>query len=67
MKEIRDIGPHKPCDSTMKSNNPLRFVILGAGYAGMFLAINLYQSFKEMHKTDRMGQRDSADVEIFSG
>jgi NADH:quinone reductase (non-electrogenic) len=48
----------------MKSNNPLRFAILGAGYAGMFLAINLYQSFKEMHKTDRMGQRDSADVEI---
>jgi NADH dehydrogenase FAD-containing subunit len=36
----------------MKSNNLLRIVILGAGYAGMFLAINVYQSFKEMHKSE---------------
>jgi NADH dehydrogenase len=35
----------------MKSDNLIRIVILGAGYSGMFLAINLYQSFKEMHKS----------------
>jgi NADH:ubiquinone reductase (H+-translocating) len=48
----------------MKSNNLLRIVILGAGYAGMFLAINVYQSFKEMHKSDKMGHGGSADADI---
>jgi NADH:quinone reductase (non-electrogenic) len=45
----------------MKSNNPLRIVILGAGYAGMFLAINVYHSFRELRKFDT---RASTDVEI---
>ena len=48
----------------MVINKPFRIVILGAGYAGMFLAINLYQSLKEMSKGDRKGQNSSADVEI---
>ena len=39
-------------------------MILGAGYAGMFLAINLYQSLKEMSRGDRKGQNSSADAEI---
>jgi NADH dehydrogenase len=45
-------------------NKPFRIVILGAGYAGMFLAINLYQSLKEMSKGDRKEQNSSADAEI---
>lgn len=45
-------------------NKPFRIVILGAGYAGMFLAINLYQSLKEMNKGDRKEQNSSADAEI---
>jgi NADH:quinone reductase (non-electrogenic) len=45
-------------------NKPFRIVILGAGYAGMFLAINLYQSLKEMSKGDRKEKNSSADVEI---
>jgi NADH dehydrogenase len=48
----------------MVINKPFRIVILGAGYAGMFLAINLYQSFKEMSKGDRKGKNSLADVEI---
>jgi NADH dehydrogenase len=48
----------------MVINKPFRIVILGAGYAGMFLAINLYQSLKEMSKGDRKGKNSSADVEI---
>lgn len=48
----------------MKSNNLLRIVILGAGYAGMFLAINLYQSFKEIHKSDKMKDGGSANADI---
>ena len=45
-------------------NKLFRIVILGAGYAGMFLAINLYQSLKEMSKGDRKEQNSSADAEI---
>ena len=48
----------------MKSNNPLRIVILGAGYAGMFLAINVYHSFRELHKFDTRRDRALTDVEI---
>ncbi len=48
----------------MVINKPFRIVILGAGYAGMFLAINLYQSLKEMSRGDRKGQNSSADAEI---
>ena len=48
----------------MVINKPFRIVILGAGYAGMFLAINLYQSLKEMSKGDRKGQNSSAFAEI---
>jgi NADH dehydrogenase len=48
----------------MVINKPFRIVILGAGYAGMFLAINLYQSLKETSKGDRKGKNSSADVEI---
>lgn len=48
----------------MVVNKPFRIVILGAGYAGMFLAINLYQSLKEMSRGDRKGQNSSADAEI---
>jgi NADH:ubiquinone reductase (H+-translocating) len=58
------INFHKLYHSAMKSNNLLRIVILGAGYAGMFLAINVYQSFKEMHKSDKMGHGGSADADI---
>jgi NADH:ubiquinone reductase (H+-translocating) len=48
----------------MVINKPFRIVILGAGYAGMFLAINLYQSLKETSKGDKKGKNSSADVEI---
>jgi NADH dehydrogenase len=48
----------------MVINKPFRIVILGAGYAGMFLAINLNQSLKEMSKGDRKRQNSSADAEI---
>ncbi|HEX5978497.1 MAG TPA: FAD-dependent oxidoreductase, partial [Nitrososphaeraceae archaeon] len=50
----------------MVINKPFRIVILGAGYAGMFLAINLYQSLKEMSKgdSDIKGKNSLADVEI---
>ena len=48
----------------MVINKPFRIVILGAGYAGMFLAINLYQSLKEMSKGDSKGQNSSAVAEI---
>jgi NADH:ubiquinone reductase (H+-translocating) len=48
----------------MVINKPYRIVILGAGYAGMFLAINLYHSLKEASKGDRKGKNSSADVEI---
>ena len=48
----------------MVINRPFRIVILGAGYAGMFLAINLCHSLKETSKGDRIGKNSSADVEI---
>jgi NADH:ubiquinone reductase (H+-translocating) len=48
----------------MVINKPFRIVILGAGYAGMFLAINLYQSLKETSKGDRKEKNSSTDVEI---
>jgi NADH:quinone reductase (non-electrogenic) len=50
--------------SIMIINKPFRIVILGAGYAGMFLAINLYHSLKETSKDDRKGKNSLADVEI---
>ncbi|MFY9965751.1 MAG: FAD-dependent oxidoreductase [Nitrososphaeraceae archaeon] len=49
---------------TMIANKPFRIVILGAGYAGMFLAINLYQTFKERSTGERNGKDSPADVEI---
>ena len=48
----------------MVINKPFRIVILGAGYAGMFLAINLYHSLKEASDDDRKGKNSSDDVEI---
>ena len=46
-------------------NKPYRIVILGAGYAGMFLAINLYQQlFNEKDKHDLKGNRRTTEVEI---
>ena len=40
----------------MITNKPFRIVILGAGYAGMFLAINLYQTFRERSTGERNGK-----------
>ena len=48
----------------MTTNKPFRIVILGAGYAGMFLAINLYQAFKEISKGNIKGNGSPTDVEI---
>ncbi|MGH9987758.1 MAG: NAD(P)/FAD-dependent oxidoreductase, partial [Nitrososphaeraceae archaeon] len=49
----------------MTVDEPFRIVILGAGYAGMFLAINLYQQiFNEKNKHDLKGNGRSTDVEI---
>ena len=48
----------------MKSDNLLRIVILGAGYSGMFLAISLYHSFKEMRKSAKMTDGGSANAHI---
>jgi NADH dehydrogenase len=48
----------------MVINKPFRIVILGAGYAGMFLATNLCQSLRETSKGDKKGKNSSADVEI---
>ena len=49
---------------TMIANKPFRIVILGAGYAGMFLAINLYQTSKEESTGERNGKDSPDDVEI---
>ena len=49
---------------SMTTNKPFRIVILGAGYAGMFLAINLYQAFKEISKGNIKGNGSPTDVEI---
>jgi NADH:ubiquinone reductase (H+-translocating) len=48
----------------MVNDNPFRIVILGAGYAGMFLATNLYQSFKEKSNGDRKDNCCTDDIEI---
>ena len=48
----------------MVINKPFRIVILGAGYAGMFLAMNLYHSLKETSKGGRKRKNSSADIEI---
>ena len=50
----------------MTTDKPIRIVILGAGYAGMFLAINLYQTFKERSVGDRKGKGDGSpdDIEV---
>jgi NADH dehydrogenase len=47
----------------MKSDYLLRIIILGAGYSGIFLAINLYQSFKDMHKSAKMTDEGSANAD----
>ena len=41
----------------MKSNCLIRIVIIGAGYAGMFLTINLSQSLKELHTSYKMADK----------
>ncbi len=47
------------------NNKPFRIVVLGAGYAGMFLAINLYQTFKDISKSDtKENSSGHAGVEI---
>ena len=50
----------------MVINKPFRIVILGAGYAGMFLAINLYQSLKETSKGDRKERTVQPISKLFS-
>jgi NADH dehydrogenase len=48
----------------MTTDKPIRIVILGAGYAGMFLSINLYQTFKERSTNDRKGKDSLDDIEV---
>ncbi len=50
----------------LSNNKPIRIVILGAGYAGMFLAIHLHQTFKGRSVGDRKGKGDgsSSSVEV---
>lgn len=50
----------------MSNNKPIRIVILGAGYAGMFMAIHLYQTFKEQSTGDRKekGKGSPSSVEV---
>jgi NADH dehydrogenase len=55
---------HNLYESMMRSNSLIRIVIIGAGYAGMFLAINLSQSLKELHTSYKMADKHLADIEI---
>lgn len=48
----------------MSNNKPIRIVILGAGYAGMFMAIHLYQTFKEPSTGDRKEKGKGSFAEV---
>jgi NADH dehydrogenase len=48
----------------MIGGKPFRIAILGAGYAGMFLAVNLYHSLKAVSNGAEKEDNSSADVEI---
>jgi NADH dehydrogenase len=45
----------------LTTNNLIKIVILGAGYAGIFLAIDVYQTFEERGTGDRNRKRKGKD------